>query len=1293
MSAAPSSASALPGQATFSIASSSDHAAGHTSGEKKDDEDSRKRKRIQQACRSCGVKRVKCDGLKPCTTCIKSGETCEYGQPKKRGPPKGSTRGGTKAAARRAAQLEAQTSARNQARQNAEALEAHGTTPWQFSQLPASAPVDPRYAPTGPYRDGAGTAYQPYATIPSGREVRPPLSTGSQSSQRFGMDSDRGRYEGSIDGFAAASRGSFSTSSIGGDSASSPQSTSTAEARRPPETIFHGTTSGLGILRAQSGDRRLPPLFFTPPSHDGSVSGQPSLDRESRADYAREMTRSFRSPHWGASSERMYQDRRLSDTTSPPTAQREVPRSQGAGPSEPERHLGSAPAMSQTMSGPERMSNTRLRLHLDRGLASMAEASGAAPEAPSEIDLEPLLWDSPDDAQRLPCRGGISLTKPVVPRPVVERVFTIVWGILQTSWPLLYKPALPLIGQYDVIDEEKRPLLYNTVAALASRGWFDGNVSDSDDSAPVDTAKTQSDLDEVKLAGVPGHTLTYLDGTTRPVTTVELSSIFLVRAKYYLLKSCNEPSLEAVQSQLIMSLREQGIGHPTQAAMYQHMACRMAIDLGLHRHCDFSTTLGISFSHAEEQERRRAFWMSYILDKASGASLGKPANLRDHEVDCPFPNRDEPDEHEIWAEVAGGASLVRDEARPLLLKTPHRAMSHFLAVIRLAQISERILGLYNSVRDKLPPKEREEGWEAKLLGLHLQLEELQNNLGPDLQIEEPQNCLPNRLCLNLWLSVNKLILHRPHILKVPKSEGMPSSHQVCWQEVGRICRIIETYGKNFGLRKLSQTFVYAIFTSCTIEIANTTSMDAAVASEAKRRLRVLMGALPSISGTWRSASLHLDILKRLAHGIDADVDGTGIDSRPQGLMIQPPTVIRPIGSGDFGGVGADSSGGVVGGSDAMWRKPPSNGFNGASLPSSAAAPPSQQQQQQQQQPVQHQQQQPPLQQQQMWQASALQPPPLERRGRSSLSVAMNLFDSVPGPLGAPMDFSRSRNSLFGSGPASGEETPTFLGDVGNANGNGIGSAPAATGGQGSVGLLSAGSAQNMAQQDPMQIQATMASLSNPSYVWAPSLDATPFDASRGFAGVAAGSGNGGAGGGGSNLGMAADLSANPASAPVLQAPGLFSGGLSQTSSGVDNGFPTAGGFAGGNPNLDTDAMLRFHDASYWGSMPLNSEDPLSWANFTNSYVEALASVLDPHGIAGGDPNQQPQQQGSMQQQQQQQPPPQQQQQPQPQQQQRQPQQYPHLHPQQQQHHPGQAHSNQLGLAPPPSQRTGLHYPA
>lgn len=57
-----------------------------------DDEEQYKRRRIQQACKSCSLRRVKCNGQKPCRTCPKTDEICTYGQPKKRGPVKGTKR-------------------------------------------------------------------------------------------------------------------------------------------------------------------------------------------------------------------------------------------------------------------------------------------------------------------------------------------------------------------------------------------------------------------------------------------------------------------------------------------------------------------------------------------------------------------------------------------------------------------------------------------------------------------------------------------------------------------------------------------------------------------------------------------------------------------------------------------------------------------------------------------------------------------------------------------------------------------------------------------------------------------------------------------------------------------------------------------------------------------------------------------------------------------------------------------------------------------------------------------------
>ena len=58
-----------------------------------------------------------------------------------------------------------------------------------------------------------------------------------------------------------------------------------------------------------------------------------------------------------------------------------------------------------------------------------------------------------------------------------------------------------------------------------------------------------------------------------------------------------------------------------------------------------------------------------------------------------------------------------------------------------------------------------------------------------------------------------------------------------------------------------------------------------------------------------------------------------------------------------------------------------------------------------------------------------------------------------------------------------------------------------------------------------------------------------------------------------------------------------------------NGAPPTGG------QVNPTAYLKLHDTSYWGAMPLASEDALSWANFTSSYIEALNGMTHPTGTS------------------------------------------------------------------------------
>ncbi|SOV02378.1 related to nitrogen assimilation transcription factor [Ustilago sp. UG-2017a] len=1214
-----------------------------------------KKKRIQQACRPCGIKRVKCDGSKPCITCIRSGEVCEYGQPKKRGPPKGSTRGGSKTAKRKA-EAQAQLSAARRG-----VYEAANNLPMQSSRdyaastftdpngVPLSRPPPPALpdsdwsrtvvppagaaASSSRYPQQGAMNVLPYPALPPYQQQQLPhqqaLAAGCVSAPAsFPSDVHAEPYttsahpspESSYRNESHRTAGSAHDGSVGspnyGPNASSPgyysypsrydpASGSHHGSKQRSETFYRGSSSGLGFIRPPPGsaDRRLPPLDFygtrssnrssSSPSNYARVSigsdtfesalpGRSSANKslyKTAAPYARP---SPTTSTWGdAVSQLPGAGSAVSDASrldsrhaaAAATASRApsssawatAGRTSGADAVDPGRpEIGRSAGISQphtTDHNQLSVEGTLLQLQRDRDRDRAGKATTADVSRPrdEDVNLEPLLWVEPGDESRSGVnRSGVTLNKPEIPPLIQERLFTIFWGIVQTIWPALYKPALCL-SNFNVIDPEKHPMLHNAACALAAVAWDSGEFGVSEE----DTEATQSDwvertASDLIFSSAPAQ---LGDGTSlRRLSAADLGDIFLARAKYYLVKSNNEPSLETIQSLLFMALREGGNGRASQASAYLSTACRMCIDLGLHRQRDFSSVLGLHFSHAEEQARRRIFWCLYLLDKTSCASLGRPVTLRYSEIDCPLPNIDEADEHETWAETTNNSSLIKDRARSILLKTPVAAMSHLRFGIRLGHICEEVIAIYTQVRrpydDHTPdtPGTGRDGdqddkdgadaipeWETRLVRLHQMLEIWERDLPYRLRFDNPSHRLPNTLSQHLWFQACKVMLHRPYILKQSSRPDLPPSHRICTDAVGSICDILTAYDNNFGMRKLSSTVTYCIFTASTIEIANTTSTDAAVALEAKRRLRKFMTWLSRMSRSWQSASHHLKILEQLGHGIDADLDGTGLPSHREPSATEGIVASRADSPNTAAAVTAatsaiaKSAGGDVGpsplsllretqGSIEEGLQQVGGGGQGATpargdLNSAAGLA-----------------------------LQTQQPPSIVPTGASAAAGTDDCTGglSVPGPIGAAMYLTRSRISY--------QIVPALQDDL-QAQFHAQGQTP---------GLLYGWPATSRVPTPNPSSNAAPASV----------VDAT----------------------------TAAQNVAGRVDSPAV-------------GSTANDGGATAAGLIGAPVNPT--AYLKLHDTSYWGAMPLASEDALSWANFTGSYIEALNGMTNTNGGSAG----------------------------------------------------------------------------
>ncbi|KAK0535479.1 hypothetical protein OC842_002297 [Tilletia horrida] len=404
---------------------------------------------------------------------------------------------------------------------------------------------------------------------------------------------------------------------------------------------------------------------------------------------------------------------------------------------------------------------------------------------------------------------------------------------------------------------------------------------------------------ECSAAGWRGHrrhsSSTHLIGKVR--TGRQLSTALFIRAKYFLQRTNQEASLEAIQASVFLALRESGAGRASQAAHYSTNACRMALDLGLHRHKAVKRAMGPAFTRHEDESRRRTLWCAYMLDKVIAFILGRPAVLRYAEIDCPFPSEDLPDEEMPWVLMA--ERFVSPAVRDRMKGVPSMVASTATFGSQLACIGEKIIEQYNIVKPT--------DWQSWVKNIHTQLKEWHASLKPPML--DRNKHLPHSMNQLMWYNTLRILLHRPHILKEVTEPDMPSSHAECTDAVTQVCQLLSTYESFYNVRKVSTSLAFILFTSVTIALSNTTSADDGVVAEAKQRLRELMRWFKKASENYRAARHHLSIINVLAEGIEM---GTGSGPPPRGAEVSPDPHFAGVNNASVGNGAAAVDGGAGG---------------------------------------------------------------------------------------------------------------------------------------------------------------------------------------------------------------------------------------------------------------------------------------------------------------------------------------------------------------------------------------------
>lgn len=201
-----------------------------------------------------------------------------------------------------------------------------------------------------------------------------------------------------------------------------------------------------------------------------------------------------------------------------------------------------------------------------------------------------------------------------IPRKLIE-------DLLNTYF-IWYQCAMPVLSRPDFLrcmiegGEHFRPCLLN--------------VSEREDS----TSQIASD---VPLQAVLAFASQWTDDPrvrTDPSDPHTAGNAFFQTAKELLDTDFEQPSLSTVQALVVMASREHSCGHDARGWVYNGIACRLALDMGLHLDHTALVQRDI-LSRRDAFLRSMIFWTVWYFDKEYCALIGRPSSFKDVIITCP----------------------------------------------------------------------------------------------------------------------------------------------------------------------------------------------------------------------------------------------------------------------------------------------------------------------------------------------------------------------------------------------------------------------------------------------------------------------------------------------------------------------------------------------------------------------------------------------------------------------------------------------------------------------------------
>ncbi|EXJ73598.1 uncharacterized protein A1O5_03360 [Cladophialophora psammophila CBS 110553] len=362
-----------------------------------------------------------------------------------------------------------------------------------------------------------------------------------------------------------------------------------------------------------------------------------------------------------------------------------------------------------------------------------------------------------------------------------------------------------------------------------------------------------------------GATLT---SRTYPHLPDPLSDFFATRSKLLLELEMDAPTLSTVQSLVILSAVEALLTRDARGWLDSGMAVRLAVDLGLH--LDPEPYVQAGLISCEEGMIRKIIWSGvFVHDRMWSLYVGRPVALDDKHITVQFsaeeanPGRvprywspyddseaidlpsmvDSIDELGVWnVKLCGHMTAIRETLYPDGMTGPTNA--------------RQLYQFANQMRDKLL------GW--------------QRDLPPSLAVnnlDKKAFYLPHVLQLHMQYHTIMIITFRPFFASAKTLPGLTTGEITtgrnhCTNSANFLARLIQTYRRQYSLRRINVQAVHLVFTATLIHVfAACAATDPIRSNSAWKNLEICCQALSELGLAFKSASRALEVIM----GIKSDL--------------------------------------------------------------------------------------------------------------------------------------------------------------------------------------------------------------------------------------------------------------------------------------------------------------------------------------------------------------------------------------------------------------------------------------